>query len=195
MISLLRGKIAEKSLGNVIVDVGGVGYGVTVSLSTFYKLSEPGTEIELKIHTHLKDSSLELFGFLTEDEKRLFQSLIGIAGIGPKGATNILSNISPEELIDSIISGDLVRKKVPGIGPKTATRLINELKDKLVSIKPVESGTQPKAIIDDVISALMNLGYTKAEIDENHSNLKEISSQTNDIGIALRDSLKIMKRI
>ena len=92
MISLLRGKIAEKSDGSLIVDVGGVGYGVTVPLSTFANLSDTGTEVELKIHTHIKENSLELFGFLTDNEKNIFQSLIGVSGIGPRGATNILSN-------------------------------------------------------------------------------------------------------
>ena len=139
MISLLRGKIAEKNLGNIILDVAGVGYGVAVPLPIFYKLPELGAEIELKIYTHIKENSLELFGFLTNDEKGLFLSLIGISGIGPKAATNILSNISAEELIESIQTGDLVKKKVPGIGPKTAARITNELKDKLAAISSAKN--------------------------------------------------------
>ena len=194
MISLLRGKIAAKSTGNVIVDVGGVGYGVTVPLSTYYLLDEPGKEVELKIHTQLKENSLELFGFLTENEKSIFQCLIGISGIGPKGATNILSNITPEDLINSIMSGDLASRKVPGIGPKTASRIINELKDKLPSQEFVNSIDIKPKLVDDIISVLLNLGYTKSEIDENGEALKQISSGSGDMEEKLKDALLVMKK-
>jgi len=194
MISLLRGKIAAKSTGSVIVDVGGVGYGVTVPLSTYYQLDEPGHEVELKIHTQLKENSLELFGFLTENEKSIFQCLIGISGIGPKGATNILSNITPEDLINSILTGDLATKKVPGIGPKTASRIINELKDKLPSQEFVNSIDIKPKLVDDIISVLINLGYTKSEIDENAESLKQISSSSGEVEDKLKDALLIMKK-
>ena len=194
MISLLRGKIASKSTGNVIVDVGGVGYGVTVPLSTYYLLDEPGKEVELKIHTQLKENSLELFGFLTENEKSIFQCLIGISGIGPKGATNILSNITPEDLINSIMSGDLASRKVPGIGPKTASRIINELKDKLPAQEFVNSIDIKPKLVDDIISVLINLGYTKSEIDENGEALKQISSGSGDMEEKLKDALLVMKK-
>ena len=194
MISLLRGKIASKSTGNVIVDVGGVGYGVTVPLSTYYLLDEPGKEVELKIHTQLKENSLELFGFLTENEKSIFQCLIGISGIGPKGATNILSNITPEDLINSIMSGDLASRKVPGIGPKTASRIINELKDKLPAQEFVNSIDIKPKLVDDIISVLLNLGYTKSEIDENGEALKQISSGSGDMEEKLKDALLVMKK-
>ena len=194
MISLLRGKIAAKSTGNVIVDVGGVGYGVTVPLSTYYLLDEPGKEVELKIHTQLKENSLELFGFLTENEKSIFQCLIGISGIGPKGATNILSNITPEDLINSIMSGDLASRKVPGIGPKTASRIINELKDKLPAQEFVNSIDIKPKLVDDIISVLINLGYTKSEIDENGEALKQISSGSGDMEEKLKDALLVMKK-
>ena len=194
MISLLRGKIAAKSTGNVIVDVGGVGYGVTVPLSTYYLLDEPGKEVELKIHTQLKENSLELFGFLTENEKSIFQCLIGISGIGPKGATNILSNITPEDLINSIMSGDLASRKVPGIGPKTASRIINELKDKLPAQEFVNSIDIKPKLVDDIISVLINLGYTKSEIDENGEALKQSSSGSGDMEEKLKDALLVMKK-
>ena len=135
MISLLRGTVADKTLGKVIIDVRGVGYGVTVPLSTYYRLPETGGESELKIHTHMKDSGIELFGFLTEEEKSVFTLLIGVAGIGPKVATNILSNIAPDEFAASVSSGDLARRKIPGIGPKLASRLVTELKDKVGELK------------------------------------------------------------
>ena len=194
MISLLRGKIAQKAEGSLIVDVGGVGYGVIVPLSTFSNLSDTGSEIELKIHTHMKENSLELFGFLTENEKNIFECLIGISGIGPKAATNILSNITPEDLVNSIVSGDLSSRKVPGIGPKTAARIINELKDKL----PAYNGNVPDSaagsVIDDLKSVLLNLGFTKNEIDENIKYLNEIVDKTGNIEDSVKEALKIMKK-
>ncbi|MGI9534521.1 MAG: Holliday junction branch migration protein RuvA [Thermodesulfobacteriota bacterium] len=195
MISLLRGKIADKSEGSLIVDVGGVGYGVTVPLSTYSNLTDTGTDVELKIHTHIKENALELFGFLTDNEKILFQCLIGISGIGPKGATNILSNITPEDLVDSIISGDLPRRKIPGIGPKTATRIINELKDKLPTFDNDKSVIIVNSVADDLKSVLMNLGFTRNEIDENINQLNDITEKTGNIEESVREALKIMKKL
>lgn len=177
-----------------MVDVGGVGYGVTVPLSTFYRLPELGGDVELKVHTHFKDSSLELFGFLTENEKTIFENLIGIAGIGPKGATNILSNISPDDLVSSILKGDLAKRKVPGVGPKTASRIVNELKDKVADYSYSQPERKQSNVLDDVMSALLNLGYTKAEIDENLKNLEDIVQSNDDIEVSLRDCIKIMRR-
>lgn len=195
MISLLRGKIAGKQLGKVILDVGGVGYGVTVPLSTYYRLEEQGGEIELKIHTHMKDSGIELFGFLTEEEKSVFTMLIGVSGVGPKVATNILSNISPGDFASAISSGDLARRKIPGIGPKLASRLTTELKDK-VSLMPVSGEARRETgILEDVISALLNLGYKKNEIDEHISRIESITASETDIETSLRESLKLMKRV
>ncbi|HWP92930.1 MAG TPA: Holliday junction branch migration protein RuvA [Thermodesulfobacteriota bacterium] len=195
MISLLRGKIAEKTLGKIVVDVHGVGYGVSVPLSTYYRLPELGGETELKIHTHVKDDGIELYGFLTEDERKLFTSLLGISGVGPRMATNILSSVSPTELIESISSGDLAKKKIPGIGPKLASRLVTELKDKVTKIRPVIEVEKQVEVLEDVISALLNLGYKKNEIDEHISKLEEVASQEKDIEIALRESLKIMRKV
>ncbi|HSE83487.1 MAG TPA: Holliday junction branch migration protein RuvA [Thermodesulfobacteriota bacterium] len=195
MISLLRGKIAEKSLGKVILDVQGVGYGVTVPLSTYYRLPELDGETQLKIHTHVREDGIELFGFLSEDEKKLFMLLLGVSGVGPKGATNILSNISVTELISAISSGELSRKKIPGIGPKLASRLVTELKDKVTGIQ-VEGETKGKAgILEDIVSALLNLGYKKSEIDEHISKIEEVTSSEKDIEKALREALKIMRRV
>ena len=107
MISLLRGKVAQKTLGKVVVDVNGVGYGVTVPLSTYYRLTESGIEVILEIHTQMKDSGIELFGFLTQDEKEIFTILISVSGVGPKVATSILSKISPAEFATAITSSSL----------------------------------------------------------------------------------------
>ncbi|MBI2485723.1 MAG: Holliday junction branch migration protein RuvA [Deltaproteobacteria bacterium] len=195
MISLLRGRIAEKSLGKIVVDIHGVGYGVTVPLSTYYRLPELGDEAQLKIYTHMKDDGIELFGFLTEDERRIFTSLISVSGVGPRVATNILSSISPPELVSAISSGDLVKKKIPGIGPKLASRLVTELKDKVVHFQPAGEAVEKAGILEDVISALLNLGYKKPEIDEHIAKLEELTSKEKDIETALRESLKIMRRV
>jgi Holliday junction DNA helicase RuvA len=195
MISLLRGKIAEKSLGKIVIDIHGVGYGVTVPLSTYYRLPERGSEAELRIYTHMKEDGIELFGFLTEDERRIFTLLLGVAGVGPRLATNILSSISPRELASAISSDDLAKKKIPGIGPKLASRLITELKDKVSEIEPAEDVGKRGEILEDVISALINLGYKKNEIDERISQIEEVTAKERDMEKALRESLKMMRRV
>lgn len=194
MISLLRGKIVQKSLGKVVVDVNGVGYGVTVPLSTYYRLPESSTEVILEIHTQMKDSGIELFGFLTQDEKEIFTILIGVTGVGPKVATSILSNISPSEFATAITSGDLAKRKIAGIGPKMASRLTTELKDKVQSFQPSSELPAESGIVGDVISALMNLGYKRPEIDERISELEYITSNEKNLEVALRESLKIMRK-
>jgi Holliday junction DNA helicase RuvA len=194
MISLLRGIIAEKSIGQIIIDVQGVGYGVSVPLSTYYRLPEAGCETELKIYTHVKEDGIELVGFLTEDEKKIFTLLLGVSGVGPKGAANILSNISPQELVSAICSGDLARRKIPGIGPKLASRLITELKDKISNIRLLEKYNHVDGNLDVVISALLNLGYTKTEVDEQIMKIEEIAGKEKDIETALRESLKVMRK-
>jgi Holliday junction DNA helicase RuvA len=195
MISLLRGKVAHKSLGKVVVDVNGVGYGVTVPLSTYYRLPETGGETELKIHTSMKDSSIELFGFHSEDEREVFTLLISVAGVGPRLATNILSYISPAEFASALSSGGLDKKKIPGIGPKLASRLTMELKDKVSGLSMPGEAVKKGGILEDVVSALLNLGYKRAEIDEHISEIERISAGESDIETALRESLKAMRRV
>ncbi len=192
MISLLRGNIVEKALGKVVIDVGGVGYDVTVPLSTYYRLPELGKEAELKIHTSMKDSSIELFGFLTEDEKDIFSLLISVSGVGPKGASNILSNVTPGDLVDAITREELAKKKIPGIGPKLASRLTNELKDK-VKLLDAASELPRSGIIEDIVSALINLGYKRSEIDKHIGELEEITNSGEDLETALRESLRVMR--
>ncbi|MCK5709251.1 MAG: Holliday junction branch migration protein RuvA [Deltaproteobacteria bacterium] len=194
MISLLRGNIVQKSLGKVVVDVNGVGYGVTVPLSTYYRLPEPGVEVVLEIYTQMKDSGIELFGFITQDEKTVFTILIGVSGVGPKVATNILSNISPSEFATAITSGDLAKRKIAGIGPKMASRLTTELKDKVLSFRPSSEIHSKSGIVEDVISALMNLGYKKPEIDERIAELEQITSNEINLEVALRECLKVMRK-
>ncbi len=167
MIALVRGTLAYKSIDHVIIDVGGVGYRLFVPLSTFYLLPESG-EVTLITHTHVREDALLLYGFLTLEEKELFVLLIGISGIGPKVAVNILSHIPVGDLKRAIAAGDIkCLSGLPGIGKKTAERLVLELKDKVGPIDdlPGSNGSAAAArqsaggLINDVISALVNLGY------------------------------------
>ncbi|GBD38883.1 Holliday junction ATP-dependent DNA helicase RuvA [bacterium HR37] len=195
MISLLRGRIVEKSLGRIVLDVHGVGYGITVPLSTYYRLPEMGSEVELKIHTYIKDDTIELFGFLTEEEKKVFVLLLGVSGVGPRMATNILSSISPAEFISAVSTGELSRKKIPGIGSKLASRLVTELKDKFSKIQLSGDDRNKGGILEDIVSALINLGYKKSEIDEHIYQIEEAVAREKDMERALRESLKIMRRL
>ena len=166
MIGQLRGRILEKHPNRIIVDVNGVGYDVSVPLSTFYGLGEPGSEIALRIHTHVREDALALYGFATALEQDLFERLIGISGIGPKLALAVLSGIEPLELVRAIERGDLARlTAIPGIGKKTSERIVLELKDRLPRAQAVAvaigGGGEREApsLGVDLLSALMNLGY------------------------------------
>ncbi len=164
MIAHLRGRILDKQPNRIVVDVNGVGYDVTVPLSTFYGLGDPGAEIALRIHTHVREDALLLYGFATALEQDLFERLIGISGIGPKVALAVLSGIEPIDLVRAIERGDLARlTAIPGVGKKTSERIVLELKDRLprAHVAAVAAGAvqEPPAVRDDVLSALMNLGY------------------------------------
>jgi Holliday junction DNA helicase RuvA len=164
VIAYLRGRLFDKQPNRIVIDVGGVGYDLAVPLSTFYGLGETGTEIALRVHTHVREDALSLFGFATRLEQDLFERLIGISGIGPKVALAVLSGIEPRELMRAIELGDLGRlTAIPGVGKKTAERIVLELKDRLPKAQFVEPGSDavpaPSALKDDVLSALINLGY------------------------------------
>jgi Holliday junction DNA helicase RuvA len=163
VIAYLRGRILEKQPNRIVVDANGVGYDVAVPLSTFYGLGEPGSDIALRIHTHVREDALSLYGFATRLEQDLFERLISVSGIGPKVALAVLSGIEPPELVRAIERSDLARlTAIPGVGKKTSERIVVELKDRLprVPVAPApESVEAPPAIKDDVLSALINLGY------------------------------------
>jgi len=165
VIAHLRGSIHEKHPNRIVVDVNGVGYDVFVPLSTFYGLGETGAPVSLRIHTHVREDAFLLYGFATRLEHELFERLIGVSGIGPKVALAVLSGIEPQELIRAIERGDLARlTAIPGVGKKTSERIVLELKDRLPRA-PVAAATagaaSPDAPVmrDDVVSALVNLGY------------------------------------
>jgi len=164
VIAHLRGRILEKQPNRIVVDANGVGYDVSVPLSTFYGLGDPGSEIALRIHTHVREDALSLYGFATRLEQELFERLISISGIGPKLGLAVLSGIEPPELVRAIERADLARlTAIPGVGKKTSERIIVELKDRLPRAPAASAGRvgEPErpAIKDDVLSALINLGY------------------------------------
>jgi Holliday junction DNA helicase RuvA len=165
MIAFLRGRILDKQPNLLIVDVEGVGYLVHVPLSTFYDVGDVGAEAELRIHTHVREEVLQLYGFLTALEQQLFERLINISGIGPKLAISVLSGIEPHDLIAAVQRGDVARLTgIPGVGRKTAERIVLELKDRLAQIATPSGGApEPEApgerLREDLLSALQNLGY------------------------------------
>lgn len=172
MIAFLRGRVLEKHPNRVIVEVNGVGYDLAVPLSTFYTAGEPGAEITLRVHTHVREDQLALFGFATALELTVFERLISISGIGPKLALAVLSGIEPRELVGALQRGDVARlTRIPGVGKKTAERIVLELRDRLPkAMEAVAIGapapTADDTLRDDLASALINLGYHRPAIDK-----------------------------
>ena len=165
MIAFLRGRVLDKFPNRIILDVSGVGYEVHVPLSTYYEIGEAGSDVSLRVHTHVREDTLQLFGFLTPLEQLLFERLIGISGIGPKLAVAVLSGIDSRELVVAVRRADVARLiRIPGVGKKTAERIVLELKDRLKDVAPAPEaeGAQPSTgdrLRNDLISALENLGY------------------------------------
>jgi len=169
MIAHLRGKLLAKHPNQAIVETGGVGYDVTISVPTFSDLPGVGGDVALHIHTHVREDMLALYGFLRSAEKTLFEKLITVSGIGPKLAITILSGMAADEMVNAIRGNDIARlTRIPGIGKKTAERMVLELRDKLPPEKAGEVATMPtlSAVEEDVLSALMNLGYQRASAEK-----------------------------
>ena len=171
MIAQISGTLAHKVPGEVIVDVGGVGYQVFIPLNVFYRLPEIGARVTLYIHTHLREDALQLFGFQEATEKQVFLLLNSVAGIGPKLAVNILSGIPADELAQAIKEGDQLRLvSIPGVGKKLAERIIVELRDKFATFQAQVTETSVASngsqLMQDAVSALVNLGYRKAEVEK-----------------------------
>ena len=164
MIAHLRGRLISKNPNQAIVDCGGVGYDVTISVTTFSELPSEGAEASLHIHTHVREDQIALFGFAATQEKRLFEKLLTISGIGPKLAITILSGISSDRLVAAIRGGDHgTLTRIPGIGKKTAERIVLEIKDKLddLAVPVSDGGAHHGPAADDALSALVNLGYPR----------------------------------
>jgi holliday junction DNA helicase RuvA len=165
MIGQLRGRLEDKRPNQVLVDVAGVGYEVLIPLSTFAALGELHGEVTLLVHTHLREDQIALYGFLTAREKHLFELLLSASGVGPNLALRILSGMSMDNLVPAIRSGDLAELvRIPGIGRKTAERIVVELRDRLAALETMPSEAPSRAPVEeDVISALVNLGYDRRE--------------------------------
>lgn len=170
MIAYLSGKLLEKTANSVIVDVGGVGYDVSIPLSTFYELGEVGNDVQLRIYTHVREDAIQLFGFSSERDRDLYLKLISVQGVGPKSGITMLSGMNADEIIDAIRKDNLAKlTAIPGVGRKTAERLVIELRNKvgeLAAAAAAAPGSGPKPAgdsdaFDDALSALVNLGYQR----------------------------------
>jgi len=179
MIAHLSGTLLSKEPNQVIVDVGGVGYDVTIPLSTFYDLNDEKSSVELLIYTHVKEDALQLYGFKTAHERKLFVHFISVSGVGPKLGIALLSHMKSDELIESIKSNNLARlTQIPGVGRKTAERLVVDLRDKMIQLSQTQvaeqTGTKPEAVHvssedtvrSDALSALLNLGYQRSSAEK-----------------------------
>ena len=195
MIAHLRGSVLEKEPGHLIVDVAGVGYEVTVPISTWTRIPDAGHTVSLLIHTVVREDALSLFGFLTKEEKSLFEKLISVSGIGPKLAVTVLSGLAAPDLIAAIRGGDLARlTRIPGVGKKTAERLVVELRDKVgaASDTPFPVATAMTALDQDVLSALVNLGCQRNAAEAALAKLKA-SGAPQDFETLFRRALELVR--
>jgi len=167
MIAHLRGRILEKHPSHVILEAAGVGYEVTISVPSFSGLPAEGAEVSLYIHTHVREDTLALYGFLRREEKQLFERLIGLSGIGPKLAITVLSGIAADALVTALRGNDLTAlTRIPGVGKKTAERMVLELRDKLDGLAAAPVPPPATRMEEDVISALVNLGYQRGSAEQ-----------------------------
>jgi holliday junction DNA helicase RuvA len=200
MIALINGRIAYKGISNVVVDAHGVGYRIFIPLTTFYELPEEGQPVCLHVHTHVKPDAINLFGFYTIQERDLFQLMISVSGIGPKIAMNILSGIAAADLVKAISGGDLGKLiAIPGVGRKMAERLILELKEKVVRKMMAEQvpaadgeNEASEMIREDVLSALMNLGYKSNTARDALDKVMQIKTEKLTLDQLLKKTLKII---
>jgi Holliday junction DNA helicase RuvA len=202
MIAYLRGKLLSKNANRVLVDVGGVGYDVSIPVSTFYELGGIGSDVNLHVHTHVREDVLALYGFRTEREKTLFERLLSVSGVGPKMAVAILSGLEMTDLIPALRSGNLaLLTHIPGVGRKTAERLVLELREKLQDLAgPADQVPSKPAAQDeltgvdaDVLSALLNLGYARSAADAAVRAARKEQPQS-DLETLLRASLRLLAR-
>jgi len=207
MIAHLSGTLLSKEPNQVIVDVGGVGYDVTIPLSTFYDLDDQKSDVQLLIYTHVKEDALQLYGFKTANERKLFVHFISVSGVGPKLGIALLSHMKAEELIESIKSNNLARlTQIPGVGRKTAERLVVDLRDKMIQLSQAqvaeETGVRPETTYvssedtarADALSALLNLGYQRSGAEKA---IDAALAEGGDVTVEsiLRRSLKKLARV
>jgi holliday junction DNA helicase RuvA len=196
MIAHLRGKLLAKRPSQAIVETGGVGYDVTISVPTYSDLPAVGSEVALHIHTHVREDVIALYGFLRSSEKTLFEKLITVSGIGPKLAITILSGMAADEMVHAIRGNDIARlTRIPGIGKKTAERMVLELRDKLTAEKAGEIPTTPamSPIEEDVLSALVNLGYQRAAAEKALAAVSK-NGETGPFDALFREALAVLSK-
>jgi Holliday junction DNA helicase RuvA len=202
MIAHLRGKLLSKKANKILVDVSGVGYEVSIPVSTFYELGEIGSDVSLHIYTHVREDILALYGFRTEREKILFEKFLSISGVGPKMAVAILSGLEPQDLIPALRSGNVaLLTHIPGVGKKTAERLVLELREKLEDMAEPTAAAAPQAappseftgVDADVLSALTNLGYARPAAE---AAVREVRQENPDADLErlLRACLRLLAR-
>lgn len=195
MIAYLKGTLIHKTPGRVVVETGGVGFAVAVPVSSFTRMGEIGGVVELLVHTHMSDDALALYGFASQDEKDMFLKLIGISGIGPKLALNVLSGIAPDDLAEAVRTSDVARiSLVPGIGKKTALRITMELQDKLDKREKLLA-SKGSAEKDDLLSALQNMGFRRKEAERAVDLTLAANAPGTEFEKLLRDALKRLARI
>jgi len=201
MIASLTGRLASKAPTSLVLDVHGVGYEVFIPLSTYYGLPNLSESISLSVHTHVRDDAIQLFGFLTSQEKDAFVLLTSVSGVGPKLALSVLSALPVSDLVSAIQSGDVEKlTTVPGIGHKSASRLVLELKDKVGKLHPALSPASdlPRqgqdATFDDALSALVNLGYRPQDAREALKQVKKSNAEPIALKDMIRESLKELAR-
>ena len=203
MIASIRGVLTHKSPQYLIVDVNGIGYQVFISLQSFYHLPEPKETVALYTYTHLREDAIQLYGFLTPTERDTFILLLGVSGIGPRSALNILSGLSVENLVKAVQEGDLRKlTSVPGIGSKMAGRLALELKDKMAGLVAPSDGVegcsssdlQQQRIVEDTVSALVNLGYHRQHAKEVVKKVCDEGDVNLTVEEVIRTSLKMLSR-
>ncbi len=192
MIAKISGSLAQKEPGEVVVDVGGVGYQLFISLGVFYRLPEIGKPVSLFVHTYVREDALQLFGFLEHDEKQTFLMMNGVSGIGPKLAIGILSGMPSKELVRALRDGDQVRLvSIPGVGKKLADRMIVELRDKLMAFPEEKQMGRPggsSQLIRDAVSALVNLGYRRGESE---NIVREVvNGEAGNLEVVLKETLR-----
>src|SRR6266516_3523287 len=196
MIAHLRGKLISRHPSLVIVETAGVGYDVTISVPAFAELPPLGSEVSFHIHTHVREDQIALYGFLRPEEKQVFEKLITVSGIGPKLAITILSGMPADEMVSAIRGNDVARlTRIPGIGKKTAERMVLELRDKLPTEGIAESPVTPamSAVEEDVLSALMNLGYQRAAAERALASVEK-NGKGSSFEVMFRQTLGVLSK-
>jgi Holliday junction DNA helicase RuvA len=195
MIAHLRGRVLEKTPNRVVIDAGGVGYDVTISVASFSGLPAEGSEVALFIHTHVREDALSLYGFLRRDEKRVFERLIGVSGIGPKLAITVLSGIAADALVAALRGNDITSlTRIPGVGKKTAERMVLELRDKLEGFEAAPTAPPASRMEEDVVSALVNLGYQRGAAEHAAKRAIEKSGASAPFEQVFRQTMSLLQK-